>query len=100
MYALTFLPVHFGFLIIRYFTNRIVLTDDSIITRMNFDKFQIDLDKIKSFEVKKKSRWVQLLFGLPAEVIQVEYNKYDTILLFSVDPILLEALSSKKNQEV
>jgi hypothetical protein len=98
-YALSFIPVYYGSLFVRYFLNKIRISDEAILVSMNFEKFQIDLNKIKSFEVKKKSLWVQLLFGLPAETVQVEYNRYDTIQLFSADPALLKALSNKISRE-
>jgi len=92
-YTFGFFPVYLFSLIFRHYTNNIVISDNILTTKINFDKFQIDLDKVKSFEVKKKSLLLQLLFGLPKEVTQVEYNKYDTLQLNSADSVLLEALS-------
>jgi hypothetical protein len=93
-YSLTFLPVLFVSYILRYFNNTIKITEKTITGRINFDKYQIDLGKVKSFEVKRKNLVVQFVFGFPSKVTQVEYNKYDTLVLNSADPVLLEALSA------
>jgi hypothetical protein len=97
-YFFAFIPVYFGFLLIRYFTSKIIISDNILSTSISFDKYEIDLDKVKSFEVKKNSLILQILFGLPSAVTQVEYNKYDMLQLNSADPVLLEALS--KNDKI
>lgn len=94
-FAFAFVPVYFAGLFLRYFAGKITISDNILSVRISLDKYEVDLTKVKSFEVKKKSIILQALLGMPKEVTQVEYNKYDTIVLNSADPVLLEALSAK-----
>jgi hypothetical protein len=96
-YAFAFLPVHIIALTIRYITGKITISDNILSTKMSFDKYEVDLTKVKGFEVKKRNLFLQLLLGVPKEVTIVEYNKYDTIQLNSADPVLLEVLSKSVN---
>jgi|TARA_R110000737_G_scaffold348572_1_gene382760 hypothetical protein len=93
------IPVYFFILTYRFVINKITITDNEIIAAVPFEKDIIPRDKVKSFEVKKKNLAIQIIFGIPKEVTQVEYNKYDTIQLNSADPILLEALSKNLGKE-
>jgi hypothetical protein len=89
------IPVYFFILTYRFIINKITITDEDILVIVPFEKHLIKRDSIKSFEVKKRNLPFQIIFGMPKEVTQVEYNKYDTITLNSADPILLAALMNK-----
>ncbi len=95
-FVFAFVPVYFVGLVLRYFTGKITIEDNILSTRISMEKYEIDLNRVKSYEVKKKNIILQIVLGVPKEVTQVEYNKYDTIVLNSADPVLLEALSSRK----
>lgn len=93
------IPVYFFILTYRFVMNKISITDNEIIVTVPFEKHIIQRDKVKNFEVKKRNLMVQIIFGIPKDVTQVEYNKYDTIQLNSADPLLLEALYKNLSED-
>jgi uncharacterized membrane protein YdbT with pleckstrin-like domain len=87
-----FAPIYFVIQIIIFKMGHYRITEKELVINQYLKKYNISLDKIKSYEIKEASFLKRLITGLPKKTIFIKYNKYDSIELLTANEEIIKTL--------
>jgi hypothetical protein len=95
IWLIGFVPIGFVIQTLIFKMSNYRIVEDELVVNQSFKKTRIELEKIKSYEIKEHSILKQILTGFPKRAIAIKYNKYDSIIILTANPEILTALANR-----